>query len=835
MDEKTDCNALPLWLFYALLVLWLAMCQGLHAAEASVRLNPTGRDIELTSLLRMSDTILGEAHVTLTAEDALLLPKVSTIVLLEDVVIPQALNILREVPGDTLTPQDFRAAGLDLTFDMSSLECIVTVPHEVSLTRSISLMQEVVAADVVEPEFLSGFINLNLLANENQTLLERHDRQSFYGARIESALNIGELNFEYESVFENPSIEASRYRREGTRLNIDFREQGTRFVVGDMYNSGVGFQEGSDVLGVGITRDFRLIPTRNARPTASQQFTLLRASEVDVIIDGVVVERLSLGAGSYDLSEIPLAQGTNDVQLVITNSAGQRELIQFSVATGNDLLAVGEYEYSLMYGVPRVFEQNELDYRFDEEILHGYFEIGLTPWLTVGINGQQREALHQFGGSILFASGLGITELAASRSSDFTNRQGEAYRIAYDAIFPKGNIWQPQFSVVYEYLSPDFVGISRTRSDSVFDIEPVFNSTNHFVSAFGSLQLSEQLRGALSFNYRKGEESNDELWTLSPGLSGRFFNTPASWSARINFKHHSYEDHEWGLGLTLSWPFSKATRTVGRYASTDDELAVQTTYQQHIGNTGGISAYAGVKHNRDSDADIDAGVNYSANRFQIIADHGTRLQSLSEDLRMHNTRVELSSSLAFAGDQLTMGRPVREAFAIVSKHRSLKENQLAIAPTADGEYARVFGYGEASVLVPDLVAYSQQLIDFDVQNLPPGYDLGDGAFWVNPAYRRGYQLKVGSDSVLTVIGKILNTNSKAPLALVAGVAKYLGKEEQAAVEFFTNRNGVFALSGLRPGRYRLTLDTAEQQTLDITLEESSTALIRLGELHVDQN
>ena len=67
------------------------------------------------------------------------------------------------------------------------------------------------------------------------------------------------------------------------------------------------------------------------------------------------------------------------------------------------------------------------------------------------------------------------------------------------------------------------------------------------------------------------------------------------------------------------------------------------------------------------------------------------------------------------------------------------------------------------------------------------------------------------------------------------MAKYLGKEEQAAVEFFTNRNGVFALSGLRPGRYRLTLDTAEQQTLDITLEESSTALIRLGELYVDQN
>ncbi|WP_218958933.1 fimbria/pilus outer membrane usher protein [Salinimonas marina] len=337
----------------------------------------------------------------------------------------------------------------------------------------------------------------------------------------------------------------------------------------------------------------------------------------------------------------------------------------------------------------------------------------------------------------------------------------------------------------------------------------------------------------MSFNYRKGEENHDEVWILSPGLSGNFFSTPATWSARVNFQHNRSGDHEWGVGLTLSWPFSQATRTVGRYNSREDELRVETTYQQHIGNTGGISAYAGVTHNRDTDAEIDAGVNYAANRFQVIADHGTRLQSFSEELRTHNTRVELSSSLAFAGNQWAVGRPIREAFAIVSKHPSLRENRLAIAPTADGDHARVFSYGKAAVVVPDLVAYSQQLIDFDVQNLPPGYDLGDGAFWLNPGYRRGYQLKVGSDSVLTVIGKLLNSGSETPLALVAGVASYLGEAPQAEVEFFTNRNGVFALSGLRPGRYQLTLDTAEQQTVEIRLEENSTTLIRLGELYVD--
>ncbi|MDN3683413.1 hypothetical protein QW180_01445 [Vibrio sinaloensis] len=96
-----------------------------------------------------------------------------------------------------------------------------------------------------------------------------------------------------------------------------------------MYNSGKLLQDAIDILGVGLTRDFTLIPTRNVRPKATQTFTLQRTSSVDVVIDGVVVQRLTLGAGSYNLNDIPLAQGNNDVELIITDSTGQEERVQF--------------------------------------------------------------------------------------------------------------------------------------------------------------------------------------------------------------------------------------------------------------------------------------------------------------------------------------------------------------------------------------------------------------------------------------------------------------------------------------------------------------------------
>lgn len=136
-------------------------------------------------------------------------------------------------------------------------------------------------------------------------------------------------------------------------------------------------------------------------------------------------------------------------------------------------------------------------------------------------------------------------------------------------------------------------------------------------------------------------------------------------------------------------------------------------------------------------------------------------------------------------------------------------------------------------MVPDLVAYNGQVIGYEVDNLPPGYDLGDGAFWVKPGYKQGYQLQIGSDAVLTVIGKLFDRQSNNPISLVAGVAHYLGEAKQLPIDFFTNRNGIFAISGLKPGKYQLVLDTKGQESVIITLSERSDNLIRLGDVYVE--
>lgn len=800
-----------------------------HASNQATVLNPTGRDIEIVSLLKVSDSVLGEALITITAQNTIELPKQETLNILSDWVSENTLKTLAQSnQTDSLSNRDFLAAGLDLQFDMSALECVITIPSDASKTRQLSLEASDNHFNYMEPELFSGFINIALGAQTNHSLDDERNQSELYRSRLDAALNIGWLNLEYEASLEKPSDSDAHYLREGTRFNIDFPQQGTRLVVGDMYNSGKLFQGATDILGVGITRDFTLIPTRNVRPKANQSFTLQRTSSVDVVVDGVVIQRLTLGAGTYNLSDIPLAQGNNDIELVIIDSTGQEERIQFSIATGNDLLAQGEFEYSLMYGVPSELNQQNIDYLTEQKLLHGYFDYGFMPWLTLGINGQKREQLHQYGGTLLFASRAGISEISASQSDHPELGKGEAYRLAFDAEFSSDNQLQPQFSLIYEYLSANFAGVAQYDA-----IDAPLNSVSHYLSAFGSLYLTDTLRGALSFNYNASRDEKGDYYTVSPSLSGPFFTTPATWSARFNYRNNQYDDDEWGTTLTLSWPFGKTTRVVSRYSSQVDQASIDYTYQEDIGNSGGVSAFASLSRDRDVDTGLDMGVNYTGNRFIAIADHTTRVESFDQNTRNHTNRLDVSSAIAFAGTHVTIGRPVREAFAIVTKHESLKDNRLSVEPSNDGKTVRVYSEGNLDALVPDLVAYNSRLLTYDVDDLPPGYDLGDGAFWLNPGYKRGYLLQVGSDAVLTVMGTLIDKASKQPIPLVAGYAIYLGEQPQEPIEFFTNRNGLFAISGLRPGEYKLELNNAQKQSVTLSVDSRNEVLIRLGELYVD--
>ncbi|MEZ9368834.1 fimbria/pilus outer membrane usher protein [Shewanella sp. 10N.286.51.B2] len=821
-------------LIQRLLLMCLLLSFSLMAED--VILNTTGRDINLQSLFRLQDSLIGDVELTITADQKIELPATSTLALLADTLVPETLELLSTFQhDDVLNQADFSKAGLSLTFDMSTFELIMQAPIEALKISGLSFAPSKNTRRYIEASSLNGYVNLHLSATNTSNISD--DSQNFldYNHLLETGLNYRNAVLEYEAVYNHLDGQSGEYSRQGTRLNIDFPSQGTRMVLGDFYSRPSGFQSGIDFLGLGISRDFSLIPTRNVRPTAARQFTLERTSEVDVLIDGVVVKRLSLGAGSYNLEDIPLAEGVSDVELLITDRNGRQERINFSIATGMDLLKPGEFEYAFSSGVTSDLVEDKLKYDRDAFVVDGMLEYGLTPSLTLGVNMQAAPKIYQLGQRSLFATGLGVFDLNLAYSNQDLVGEGAAASLGLDVSFEDGPD-NSQLSFFYEYFSQSFTRVDdlfQRSDDSVFnpiDLLSSLNINKHFFTSRYSRSITQALRVSLTFNYIDVYQKEGDYWTISPALSGDLFDTSATWSVRLTHKDNQDESNEFNALLTLSWPFG-SSRVVSSYSSDLEDLKTEYSYLNGIGKTGGVNMFIGAQRTSDTDANLEAGIDYSANRYQANLQHTSRFTDFTNKQSSHFSRAELSSALVFSGSQFALGRPVGDSFAIIQPHANLANNRIDVDMSDEG--ARVHSDGVGAMVVPDLVAYNEQLISYDVTDLPPGYDLGEGVFALNPGYRQGYSLKVGSDAIITAMGSIFDNKTGEPVSLLAGKAISQTDRNFEALDFFTNRSGRFAISGLKPGTYLLKLNSESVGTYELIISDESGALLRLGKIYVD--
>ena len=108
-------------------------------------------------------------------------------------------------------------------------------------------------------------------------------------------------------------------------------------------------------------------------------------------MNGHVTQRLQLRPGDYDMNDLPLSAGANDISLVIVDDLGNKRTLKFSVFSGRSLLAPGISEWALSAGVVSRLQHrrrdahnlySDLEYDTDTPVITGYYERGLTPDLT---------------------------------------------------------------------------------------------------------------------------------------------------------------------------------------------------------------------------------------------------------------------------------------------------------------------------------------------------------------------------------------------------------------------------------------------------------------------
>lgn len=714
-------------------------------------------------------------------------------------------------PSAFVSAEDVARAGVELRYDSGQLEIHVErIDPALAPTQSIGTLDSSEVPISVFPERFSGYLNV-----VGDFRLDDFERFETPGLLLFGAARFGQIVFEFDGGYDRLLGEGGFYRR-STRLVYDQREQYRRWSAGDVQLRGSSLLGGTLLGGVAVEKGRRIFSEFGPLVSlGGQQVLLERDATVDVVVNGEQVDTLQLSAGPYDFAPLQAQYGGRNTQFFVTDVTGRRQLAGIDAFFDPSDLAAGEEEYQAGIGLVASTFELQPNYSGDPAF-SGSYRRGLTNRLAVGGALQLSEDVVVVGGDVSVTPQTipGRFELSAAMSQ--AGRTGFALAGSYGIAFGNtGNL--TSFSLSGEYRDRNFttlndaffrqglrsVTITGAVSRAFGDRMTVLGGFNHFDrEGFRTTQtmFADVLYRARLFRLTVGAEYGN-------GVFGRRF----------------------GARAAISVPLGGRTRADASYNGRRDDFRAVVSRSSED-RVGGFGYDLGVRRSQ-RETGIDANADYVGNRFYSRLALTTGGRGFSNIGDRQFARMQIGTSVAFAGGDVAIGRPINDSFVIAKPHPELRGEQVVLgASVHDRRYEALSGlWGPA--LGSRLNSYARQSIVYDLAGGDGGQDIGTGIETVEPPYRSGYRIVVGTGATTSAFGFLVFPDGPAQLA--SGVVTSPDDADFTSQPFFTNSVGRFAIMGLRPGRtYEIYLRGSEIRH-SFRVPEDAETLFQLGEVAVD--
>jgi outer membrane usher protein len=779
-------------------------------APAEVRLNRTGRTMTIVVPAKDGPRMLGDVDVQIAPDDTILVSVERIATLLTPQLATARLDQIRSIAaeGGFAPMAAFEQAGLPMRFDKSSLELTLTIATQDRAPRTIGLaeLDRETIGEFAHPESFSAYVNIRGSLDYVHKGGATGFGDPFF--LFDGAARIGRIVAEGEGEWDGT---ANRFRRSGTRLVYDDAKRLARWTAGDLLPETRGFQGAVDMAGLGLSRSYALLdPQRNVAPRGGRTFSLDRDATVEAIVNGRTVRVLRLQPGTYNVGDFPFAQGGNDVQLIIVDDTGRRDVISFSTFIERTQLAAGLSEFNVNVGVQARRGQS-IEYSNDLAI-SGYYRRGLSDSLTLGGNFQYAGKAYLVGSEAVLGTKWGTIG-------------GD---VAFSHIPGGGNGWAANFSIER---------ITQATNGGSSLIAALEARSRHF-GAVGQLAPDNPYSYNVSLSYNRSLSSSSFIGGEVRYAKGRGAfvderSVRASLGHRLDRATNLVFDAEWSRGargddksfrISLVRRFGTRTSARAEYNSRDDgvRLGLQSSGGYGVGAWSGT---ANLDIGRDTYG-LNASGNYVANRADIGIAHTAAYSQQSNSITDQRTSLRIASSLAFADGSFAIGRPISDSFAIVRPYKAGKKLAIEVEPSQGSYQARSGMFGPA--LYGQVGSYSPRTLTYDVPNASAGLDIGTGSLRMLAPYRSGYVVTVGSDYNIMAIGR-LTTEGGEPLSLRVGYAIEVGGDGRK-VELFTNRDGRFGISGVKAGRWRIEISGSPPVVYELDIAEAASGIARVGDV-----
>ncbi|MFY8092561.1 MAG: fimbria/pilus outer membrane usher protein [Niveispirillum sp.] len=731
-------------------------------------------------------------------------------------------------------PTRMARSGIQLAYDGGDQLVKVTVPAAARKPRDLSVLERGAAArayTIIPQADLSAQMNMRAAIDylSVPTGLGQ-DGLGPLSVALEPSINWkgwvveGEINYREDAV--------RTLSRGPVRLIHDFTDMGMRTQLGDLSVPVTGAQVGRAMAGIAIAKNFSIRPYDQIQPGGNRDFILENASVVEVIVNGRPTRTFRLEPGPYNLNNFPGASGTNDVQIRITDAYGREQTIDFPFFFDSQLLAAGVQEYGYSLGVTSQVVDDRYAYDEKDPVLSAYHRVGVTDSFTLTLGTQIDKTETSVTAEALVATSLGTFGLepaAYLRRTDWgptetpaDKKHGFGGTLRYRSYSNGASVLDSQaITAQISYYDPNYRSfgstfVSNTKLDAALRV---------------SHPLFADITASLGGRYRQTRgSSEDDSYSVDLALRRRLFETG---NIDLTFSHgrDGFGLKETGLYLTTRFIFSGGRQSAGLNV---DTIAKQQRLDWRFQSLYPVNALSGgleLSNEKGTAGDrVQGNLNYTHQRFEAQLRQDTVRRSLNDAKGVESrTQLTAATALAYADGHFGITRPITNSFAIVVPHPRLDGKDIGVDPVDDRYTAQSDWLGVP--VVPNISAYLVRPILLDVPDAPANYDLGEDRPAVQPGYKSGTIITIGTDAVASLSGTLVTADGK-PAALMSGVLRPVGIKDAKDLAFFTNRSGLFRIDSVRPGDWQLIVTGAEKKPFPVTVSKEAEGVVKLDPIRL---
>jgi outer membrane usher protein len=542
-----------------------------------------------------------------------------------------------------------------------------------------------------------------------------------------------------------------------------------RYSLGDFITSGLSWTRPVHLEGAQIRSDFSMRPDLVTFPLPTITGSAAVPSTVNVLANGNLTISSQVGAGPFEVPQLPVVSGAGTISMTVTNALGQQVTLTQPFYASSALLAPGLKTFAVQTGLVRR-DWGSASFDYGKIAGAAIYRRGLTRKITFegSVEGTPGAFMAGAGGVVQIGN-LGVVNFAVAPSVG-SGQLGAQYSLGAQRI---GRVFSLGTSAILadrnyrDVASLNGAGIPRKQ-----------------ISAFSSLSLKRF--GSMGAAYA-GVDQDAAPSPVQQNIVSAEQSHIVSANYSLQFHHVSFFANEFkdlanngssGFQVGLTIPFGRRS-SVNLIGGSDGsgQVQVQRTAPQ-VGDWG-YQAYLSAGHTTHIFA-----------QGQYKSPVGLFTAGIDENSGQTTLRLESQGAFSFADGGLFPSNQIYDSFAVVDTSpiphvHVFQENRDVGSTNSSGR-----------LLVPDMRSFDLNHIAIEPTDIPPEATIDVATREMRPQDRSGvvvkFPIKFSHAALLRLVDK---AGVPVPLGSTAtlratGVVFSVGYDGDAYVEDLSPHNEV---------------------------------------------